>query len=163
MLDQKIVFLNIIYHTVGINSFNKICKYHHFADFDCTVNLQLLMAEHNELGNLGEERAQNFLISKGYKILQTNWHIGKLELDIVAEKDDWLVIVEVKTRSTETFEHPEEAITRKKIRNIVNATHEYILQFDWNGETRFDVISVIPYGQEFRIEHIEDAFLSPLA
>ena len=119
------------------------------------------MAQHNDLGNLGEERAQAYLSSKGYKILHTNWVVGKLELDIVAEKDGWLVVVEVKTRSTETFEHPEEAITIRKIRNIVNATHEYIMQFDWKGETRFDVMSVVPHGQDFLIEHIEDAFLSP--
>ena len=127
------------------------------------------MAEHNDLGNLGEERAQAYLSSKGFHIRHVNWHnltpsgkMGNLELDIVAEKDGWLVVVEVKTRSTETFEHPEEAITKKKIRNIINATHEYIFQFDWPGETRFDVISVIPHGQDFLIEHIEDAFLSPL-
>lgn len=120
------------------------------------------MAEHNELGNLGEERAQAYLHSKGFHIRHTNWQCGKLELDIVAEKDGWLIIVEVKTRSTETFEHPAEAITNRKIRNIVNAAHEYIFQFDWQGETRFDVISVIPHGQSFIIEHIEDAFLSPV-
>lgn len=119
------------------------------------------MAEHNELGNEGEIRAQAYLRDKGYKIKHTNWVTGKLELDIVAEKDGWLIVVEVKTRSTETFEHPEDAITIRKIRNIVNATHEYILQFDWQGETRFDVMSVIPHGQDFLIEHIEDAFLSP--
>ena len=119
------------------------------------------MAEHNDLGNLGEERAQAYLSSKGFHIRNCNWYCGKLELDIVAEKDGLLVIVEVKTRSTKTFEHPKEAITLKKIRNIINATHEYIFQFDWKGETRFDVISVIPQGQSFIIEHIEDAFLSP--
>jgi len=81
------------------------------------------MAEHNDLGNLGEKRAQDYLISKGFQIRECNWFFGKLELDIIAEKDDWLVIVEVKTRSTATFEHPEEAITIKKIRNIVRATH----------------------------------------
>ena len=120
------------------------------------------MATHNETGKLGEERAQAYLHSKGYKIRHTNWTCEKLELDIVAEKDGMLIVVEVKTRSTETFEHPEEAITNKKIRNIVNATHEYIMQFDWQGETRFDVISVIPQRQSFKIDHIEDAFLSPL-
>ncbi|MDR3651795.1 MAG: YraN family protein [Paludibacter sp.] len=120
------------------------------------------MAEHNDLGALGEQRAQAYLRNKGFHIRHINWVCGKLELDIVAEKDGWLVIVEVKTRSTETFEHPEEAITKRKIRNIINATHEYIIQFDWNGETRFDVVSVIPHGQSFDIEHIEDAFLSPV-
>ncbi len=120
------------------------------------------MAEHNEFGNLGEERAQAYLISKGFHIRHCNWQCGKLELDIVAEKDGLLVIVEVKTRSTDTFEHPADAITNKKIRNIVNAAHEYIFQYDWKGETRFDVISVIPHGESFAVEHIEDAFLSPV-
>ena len=120
------------------------------------------MADHNELGNLGEERAQAYLCSKGFHIRHTNWVAGKLELDIVAEKDGWLIVVEVKTRSTETFEHPQDAITLRKIRNIVNATHEYILKFDWKGETRFDVMSVVPHGQDFIIEHIEDAFLPPV-
>lgn len=120
------------------------------------------MAEHNELGNEGELRAQAFLREKGFQIRHTNWVFRKWELDIVAEKDDFLVVVEVKTRSTDTFEHPEEAITLKKIKNIVNAAHEYILQHDWQGETRFDVISVMPRGQSFVIEHIEDAFLAPI-
>lgn len=120
------------------------------------------MAQHNELGNIGEERAQAYLREKGYKIKHVNWFAGKFELDIIAEKDGWLVVVEVKTRSTDTFEHPQEAITPRKIRNIVSAAHEYILQFDWQGETRFDVISVIPQGQGYRIDHIEDAFLPPL-
>ncbi len=120
------------------------------------------MAEHNDLGLLGEKRAQDYLLSKGYHILHCNWKFGYLELDIVAEKDGWLVVVEVKTRSTETFEHPEEAITLRKIKNIVSAAHEYIFKYDWQGETRFDVISVIPHGELFYIDHIEDAFLSPV-
>lgn len=126
------------------------------------IFLSQKMAEHNKLGELGEKRAQTYLLKKGYKIRHVNWFAGKLELDIVAEKDGWLVVVEVKTRSTDTFEHPEEAITNRKIKNIVQATHEYILEFDWQGETRFDVISVIPRGQSFHIEHIEDAFMPPL-
>ena len=119
------------------------------------------MAEHNDIGKLGEERAQAYLSSKDYKIRHTNWKSGKLELDIVAELNNTLIVVEVKTRSTDYFEHPEEAIGLKKIKNIVNATHDYIFQFDWLGETRFDIISVIPQGQSFRIEHIEDAFWAP--
>lgn len=120
------------------------------------------MADHNELGKLGEERAQAYLVLKGYKIRHTNWVTGKFELDIVAEKDGMLVIVEVKTRSSEYFEHPEEAITLRKIRNLVSAAHDYIFKFNWMGETRFDIISVIPKGQTYTIQHIEDAFLPPL-
>ena len=120
------------------------------------------MALHNELGTAGEEFAQSYLIKNGYKILHLNWQFGKLELDIIAKKDDWLVVIEVKTRSTDTFEHPEEAITNTKIRNIVNATHEYIQIFDWQGQTRFDVISVITRDKTYVIEHIEDAFIAPV-
>lgn len=119
------------------------------------------MAEHNDLGNEGEELAREYLLNKGYRIRHFNWRFNKLELDIVAEKDGLLVVVEVKTRSTDTFEHPQEAITNRKIKNIVQAAEEYIFRFNWQGETRFDVISVIPRGSEYVIEHIEDAFFAP--
>lgn len=120
------------------------------------------MAEHNDLGNQGETLAANFLVEKGYKILHRNWVSGKKELDIVAEDGGMLVIVEVKTRSTETWEHPKEAITNGKIKNIVNAAEAYIFEFDIMMETRFDIVSVIPQRDgSFRIEHIEDAFLPP--
>jgi putative endonuclease len=120
------------------------------------------MATHNDLGNWGEGVALAHLESKGYEILQTNWRIGKLELDIIAKNEHWLIIIEVKTRTNDFFELPEEAITLKKIKNIVRATHAYIHQIDWQGETRFDVISVIPHGDSFLLEHIEDAFLVPV-
>jgi putative endonuclease len=120
------------------------------------------MAIHNDLGKEGEERAQAYLQSKGYYIRHTNWRNEKDELDIVAEKDGQLIVVEVKTRSTETFEHPKEAITNAKIRRIVNAAQAYIFTYDITMETRFDVISVISKGQNFEIEHIKDAFLAPV-
>jgi putative endonuclease len=120
------------------------------------------MAKHNELGTTGETCARDFLVSKGYIIRHTNYRIGKLELDIVAEKDGWLVIVEVRTRSTEFFIAPEESIDLRKIKNLVNAASGYIRFHNWQGETRFDVISVIPLGDDYKIEHIEDAFLPPV-
>lgn len=121
------------------------------------------MAEHNDLGNQGEDLAIEFLVRKGYKIRHRNWISGKKEIDIIAEDGDNLVIVEVKTRSTENFEHPQEAITNGKIRNLVSAAEEYIFQFDIMLETRFDIISVIPQRDgSFRIEHVEDAFLPPV-
>lgn len=120
------------------------------------------MAKHNELGLLGENRAQAFLVAKGYKIRTTNYRAGKLELDIIAEKDGWLVIVEVRTRSTDTFLAPEETIDLRKIKHLVHAAGSYIKRYNWQGETRFDIISVMPDGDGFKIEHIEDAFLPPV-
>jgi putative endonuclease len=120
------------------------------------------MAKHNDLGILGEQRAQAFLVAKGYKIRTTNYRAGKLELDIVAEKAGWLVIIEVRTRSTDTFLAPEETIDLRKIRNLVHAAGSYIKRYNWLGETRFDIISVMPDGDDYKIEHIEDAFLPPV-
>ncbi len=120
------------------------------------------MAQHNDFGKEGELQAQQFLRDRGYIIRDCNWRFGHDELDIVAEKDGWLVVVEVKSRSTEHFEHPKDAVTPAKIRRIVAATHEYILQHDIDADVRFDVVSVIPVGDTYRIEHIEDAFLPPV-
>ena len=120
------------------------------------------MAEHNDFGKLGEERAQVYLRKNGYIIRHTNWKYDRKELDIVAEKDDMLIVVEVKSRSTDVFEHPKDAITNAKIKNIVRAANEYIHAYDINKETRFDVITILPRGDSFEIEHIEDAFLPPV-
>ena len=119
------------------------------------------MADHNDLGEMGEERARDFLIENGYKIRETKWRTGSLELDIIAEKDDTLVIVEVKTRSGAFAENPEQYIDNRKIKNIVTAAERYIMRYDWNGHTRFDVIAVVVNGQKVEIDHIEDAFLPP--
>lgn len=120
------------------------------------------MAQHNNFGNSGEEAAADFLRKKGYHILSRNWKSGKLELDIVAEYNNMLVFVEVKSRSTKNFEHPLDAIDDRKIRNLVNAASIYIQQYNINLDARFDVISVIPTVDGYEIEHIEDAFLPPL-
>lgn len=120
------------------------------------------MAKHNEIGNLGEEQARKYLLGNGYTIREVNWTFKKLEIDVIGEKDNVLIIIEVKTRSTDYFEHPEEAVNLRKIRHLVNAAHEYIMQSDWQGDTRFDVISVIPCEQSYKIEHIQDAFIPPV-
>ena len=84
------------------------------------------MAQHNQLGKTGEERAAEYLISKGYIIRDINWRSGKMELDIVAYRDKTLVVVEVKTRKNNEFLRPEEAVTLRKIKNIIQATDAYI-------------------------------------
>lgn len=123
------------------------------------------MAEHNDLGKEGEKAAREYLAAKGYHIRHFNWtpQGSKNELDIIAEKDEMLIVTEVKSRSTEYFEHPKDAITTAKIRRIVEATHDYIMAFDLHCETRFDVISAFPQKENgFKIEHIEDAFHPPI-
>lgn len=120
------------------------------------------MARHNQLGKTGEERAAEYLISQGYIIRDINWRSGKMELDLVAYRDTTLVVVEVKTRSSLDFLRPEEAVTLRKIKNIVRATDAYIRLFNIPFEVRFDIITLVGKEEPFEIEHIEDAFLPPL-
>ncbi|MFB6343843.1 YraN family protein [Saccharicrinis sp. FJH62] len=114
-------------------------------------------------GNRGEELARIHLQQHGYHILHTNWQFGHKELDIVAEKDDLLVVVEVKSRTTDIFENPEDAVSKKKIRMIIDATEAYLETYDVEMEVRFDVIAVLfQPGKAPEIEHFEDAFISPI-
>ena len=118
------------------------------------------MAAHNEFGIEGEDKAVNHLIREGYTILDRNWRSGHRELDIVAEKDGTLVVLEVKTRTNNKFGNPEDAVTPRKIRNTVLAADAYIRLNRIDLPVRFDIISILSNGDV--INHIEDAFRSPV-
>lgn len=115
-----------------------------------------------ELGEKAEALAQNHIKKLGYRILATNWHYGHLELDIVARDKNELVIVEVKSRSGIRYEHPSEAVTNSKIKNIVEAADAYITKHEIELDTRFDVITVIFVDRQFELEHFKDAFYPTL-
>ncbi|MGG8496419.1 YraN family protein [Tenacibaculum sp. TC6] len=117
------------------------------------------MAQHNELGKKGEEQAKGFLVQKGYRILETNYRYQKAEIDIIAQKEDTLVVVEVKTRSTDYYGNPEDFVNTKKIKLLVAAAHKYIEERDIDVEVRFDIIAILQKNGKLLIEHIEDAFL----
>lgn len=116
------------------------------------------MAEHNELGKLGEELAVDFLHKNGYDILETNWVFQKAEIDIIAQKENILAIVEVKTRSTVDFGLPQDFVKPKKIQLLVKAVNEYVISNELDVEIRFDIIAIHKEGKNYKIEHIEDAF-----
>lgn len=116
------------------------------------------MAEHNELGKLGEELSVEFLQKNSYTILETNWTFQKAEIDIIAQKENVLVIVEVKTRSSIDFGSPQDFVKPAKIQLLVKAVNEYVISNDLDLEIRFDIIAVYKEGKEFKIEHLEDAF-----
>ena len=116
------------------------------------------MAEHNELGKFGEELAVDFLQQKGYTILETNWTFQKAEIDIIAQKENTLAIVEVKTRSSIEFGLPQDFVKPKKIQLLVKAVNEYVTSNDLDAEVRFDIIAIFKENNEYKIEHIEDAF-----
>lgn len=117
------------------------------------------MAEHNDLGKLGEEIAVKYLTDKGYEILERNWRNRHKEIDIIAKDGKYLVIVEVKTRQSNAYGEPDIAVTRQKQRLLISAANAYLFRNKLDLETRFDIISIVFKGSEPVIEHIEDAFL----
>lgn len=116
------------------------------------------MAEHNELGIQGEKMAVNHLEQNGYMIVEKNWRFGKAEIDIIAQKDGMLAIVEVKTRTTDWFGNPQEFVTPKKRKLLIGAANEYVIKNNLDTETRFDIIAIVINKQTTSLEHIEDAF-----
>ena len=120
------------------------------------------MVSQKEIGEIAEGIAQQHLLKIGYKILARNWHHSHLELDIIARDGDQLVIVEVKSRNGLRYEHPSEAVTNAKMKRIVEAADAFIIEKDLHIETRFDVITVIFFGQDFELEHFKDAFYPTL-
>lgn len=100
-----------------------------------------------------------FLKKKGFRILEINKRIERWEVDLIAQDGKERVFVEVKTRYNEAYGSPEEAVTQKKQRFLIQAANLYALQQDYEGPIRFDVVSVhLTRGESPRIEHIEDAF-----
>lgn len=120
------------------------------------------MAEHNQLGNKGEDIAREYLAGKGYKILDRNWRHGKGEVDLICKKGDFIVIAEVKTRSTDFFGQPEDAVNKKKQKFLIKAADAYVNQKQIMLEVRYDIISIIIKGRSHTIRHIEDAFYPTL-
>ncbi len=111
-----------------------------------------------ELGELGEAIAADYLAKNGYRIRHKNWHFGHKEIDIVATLNNMLVIVEVKTRWTDYWEEPKDAVRRKKQRFIIEAAEAYVQIFNLNMDVQFDVISIILHDNKHELEHIPDAF-----
>jgi putative endonuclease len=120
------------------------------------------MADSHNLGQEGEELARDHLIQSGYRILHRNWKSGKREIDIIAENKDFIIFIEVKTRSGDFHMHPRHAVTSEKQKSIIFAAETYIKRFNIDKESRFDIISIISNGKSVEVEHIEDAFYPTL-
>ncbi|HAI75072.1 MAG TPA: hypothetical protein DCM08_02400 [Microscillaceae bacterium] len=118
------------------------------------------MAKKLDLGKMGEKQAQVYFESKGYVLLAQNFRAGRAEIDLIFSKDDTLVFVEVKTRSSNFFGEPEAFLTTKQETNIVAGAEAYIEQINWQGVIRFDVVALLwrAATQTWEIDHFEDAF-----
>ena len=120
------------------------------------------MAKHLILGHKGEDIAARYLEQHGYTILDRNWRCGHKELDLVVYKENTVVFVEVKTRSGTDYGDPWSFVDDRKIRRIVNSADAYIRFRCIDMDVRFDIISIVSDGEDFKVEHIEQAFFPPV-
>ena len=117
------------------------------------------MSEHYELGKKGEQLAVDYLTKEGYKIEERNWRFQKAEIDIIASKQETIISVEVKTRSSKDFGNPQDFVNSKKIKLMVLAMNQYVVMRNLDVEVRFDIIAITKNRTSFDIEHLKDAFL----
>lgn len=114
--------------------------------------------EAKEFGATGEQMAACYLEDKGYVILEHNYYSRHKEADLVAIDHGELVFVEVKTRSSDCFMQPEEAVDHRKRQNLIRLANQYVRTHKRTEPVRFDIVAIVKNGRESRIKHIENAF-----
>jgi len=115
----------------------------------------------NQLGQIGEVVAANYLQQKGFQVVEKNWRYHYKEIDIIAKNNEILLIIEVKARNFFSAQilAPFASVTKRKQRLLIDAANAYVTMHNIDCEIRFDIISIIFKSQtDFTIEHIEDAF-----
>lgn len=118
------------------------------------------MANHNNTGKLGEQLGTSYLVEKGYLVKEQNWRHSRWEVDIIAEKNNVLHFIEIKTRRSKNFGLPEDKVGKKKIQNLINAAEEYLyLHPEWK-RIQFNILSILIANQA-PVEYflIEDVYL----
>ncbi len=114
-------------------------------------------------GKEGENAAVRFLMANGFRIEAVNWRFRRAEIDIIAYKNPFLVFCEVKTRSGISYGDPAEAVGEKKIKLVSDAATAYMIEKGYDGEFRFDILSVLMKNtRDYTINHYEDAFFPGL-
>ena len=117
------------------------------------------MARHNQTGRDGEQLAAVYLQQNGYTIIQQNWRHKNWEIDIIAHKGKRLHIIEVKTRTSLKFGHPEDNMDNKKMQSLINAAEEYMYQNPIWKQLQFDVVAITITKDKVEYFFIEDMYL----
>lgn len=114
------------------------------------------MNNSRKIGTIGEKIAQNYLDNKGYEIVKTNFYTKRGEIDIIAKKENCMIFIEVKTRTSLKFGPPSMSVNSSKKKHIKIAATTYIyLNKLYQYEIRFDVIEVLINNGKCQINHIE--------
>lgn len=118
------------------------------------------MAQQNLLGKQGEDLAESFLTQKGFTVLHRNWRHSHYEIDIIAEKGKVLHFVEVKLRSYKAFGMPEESVTKKKMKFLMQAADQFLYKHPQYKHIQFDILSInAAPDKESEYFFIEDVYL----
>jgi putative endonuclease len=118
------------------------------------------MAEHNKFGKDGEDMAVQWLQEKGYEILHRNWRHKQYEIDIIALKNNFLHIIEVKARHFSAFGHPEDSVRKKKFKNLQRAADEFLFLNPGHKWIQYGILAITLFNDkdpEFFL--LEDVFL----
>ena len=106
------------------------------------------------IGRIGEDLAAAFLLLRGYRITARNVRCGPREIDLVAEKDDWIIVVEVRYRRNCERGRPDETVQRRKCTHLLRAGMSYWLgPAGGRGRVRFDLISIFLTGSGLQLRH----------
>lgn len=114
------------------------------------------MAKHLEKGKDAERMAEKYITDQGYKVLERNFRAGRGEIDLIAEKNNWIVFFEVRYRKNKDYGYPEDTISNKKEKLLWDTAIQYTQQQNWNGNIRYDIIAIT---ESEGIVHLEDAIV----
>lgn len=129
------------------------------ANLYTTNNFEIVMSDNKRsIGGFFEKVAEEWLCRSNFKVISRNWHAGHSELDLIVEKENYRVFVEVKYLSGRTNFFPESKINSKKWKNILKSAQEFNLQYPNNKRIRFDVIAIIKNKWSMQLVHYKDAY-----
>ena len=118
-----------------------------------------MKSAHHYTGKQGEALAIAYLQQHGFTILHCNWRFARYETDIIGEKDDILHFIEVKTRRSTSFGHPEESVSQKKMKHMMRCAAAYQRKYPGWKRIQFDILSIMLQAGEPEFFFIEDAYL----
>ena len=111
-----------------------------------------------ELGEFGEDYALNYLLKKGFRLIEKNYRFKRNEVDLICKDKDKFVFIEVKTRKTAEIGEPWKAVTKSKQKQIIKCANHFLIENNIEQESRFDIVSIVHNSYGTRLEHIDDAF-----
>ena len=118
------------------------------------------MSSHNKIGADGENLADEWLKQKGYEILHRNWRHSHYEIDLIATKNNWLHIVEVKCRNASPFGYPEDSVTKKKFKHLQRAADQFLFLNPGYKWIQYNILSITLHkDREPDFFLLEDVFL----